>query len=179
MREDDDRGRVVGLHLRERLVGPGDDQLVGARDPLLRRELGTRVGDDRVPAEELRGRAERLGRVDRAVDEKAGRRRIDLRIDALPSCLEDPVAVAADQLVRLCDELPGHAVPEPLAALDREHVRAERLALDHREEDGALVALDGLEQTLGDRHSGRGSTNTSISPPQGSPTAKASSSAIP
>src|SRR5712692_8715609 len=147
--EDDDRRRVVGLHLRERLVGPRDDQLVGARDALLRRELGARVGDDRVPAEELRGRAERLGRIDRAVDEKAGRRCIDLGIDAQAPCLEDPVAVAADQLVRLRDELPGHALPEPLAVLDREHVRAERLALDYREEDSALVALDGLQQTLG------------------------------
>ncbi len=60
--------------------------------------------------------------------------------------------MAADELVRLCDELSGYAVTEPLAALDRQHVRAERLALDHREEDGALVALDGLQQTLGDRH---------------------------
>ena len=32
--EDDDRRRVVGRDLRERLLGPRDDQLVGARDPL-------------------------------------------------------------------------------------------------------------------------------------------------
>ena len=34
VREDDDRRVAVGRDLRERLLGPLDDQLVGARDPL-------------------------------------------------------------------------------------------------------------------------------------------------
>ena len=44
-----------------------------------RRELRACVGDDRPPAEELRRRAQRLGRVDGAVDQQAGRRPVDLR----------------------------------------------------------------------------------------------------
>ena len=60
--EDDDRGAVVGREPCERDVRPLDEQLVRARDPLAGREDGARVDADRVPAEQLRGRAERLGR---------------------------------------------------------------------------------------------------------------------
>ena len=67
MREDDDRRRVVGSDLRERLLGPGNHDLVRARQSLTGRELATRVGDDRAPAEALRGSAERLGGVYGAV----------------------------------------------------------------------------------------------------------------
>ena len=52
-----------------------------------RREPRARVGDDRRPAEQLRGAAERLGRVDRAVDEQARRRRRRRRRrPSAPSC---------------------------------------------------------------------------------------------
>ena len=69
--EDDDGRRVVGRNLGERLLGPLDDDLVGARQALGRRELRPRVGDDRPPAEQLRRSAHRLRGVDRAVDERA------------------------------------------------------------------------------------------------------------
>ncbi len=72
----------------------------------------------------------------------------------------------------------GTPVAVTLAALEHERVRAERLALDDGEEDGALLVLDRLEQAVDSRHSSR-STKTSISPPQGSPTSHASSSAMP
>ena len=65
-----------------------------------------------------------------------------------------------------------------LAALQHERVRAEAIPLDHREEDSALLALHRLQQPVDSCHSSR-STNTSISPPHGSPTSQASSSAIP
>ena len=70
--------------------------------------------------------------------------------------------------------------PSPtLAALEHERVRAQRLALDDGEEDGALLALDRLEQAPVGISLASGSTKTSISPPQGSPTSHASSSAMP
>ena len=80
--------------------------------------------------------------------------------------------------VRLPERLLGHAVAVALAALEDERVRAERLALDHCEEHCALLALHRLQQAVDSCHSSR-STNTSISPPHGSPTSQASSSAIP
>ena len=67
-----------GRDLRERLLRPLDDELVRGRDPLARRELRARVRHDRVPAEELRAPAHRLGRVDGAVDEEARRRPVPL-----------------------------------------------------------------------------------------------------
>ena len=76
--EHDDRGADVGLDGRDRLVGPRDEQLVGARDPLARREAGAGVGDDRRPAEQLRrrGRAPRRCRSRRRRGgAAAGRRR--------------------------------------------------------------------------------------------------------
>ena len=70
----------------------------------------------------------------------------------------------------------GRAVAVRLAALDDEELRAEALAFDDREDDrAAAVALE-LQQP---RDHGRRSTKTSISPPQGRPTAQASSSLIP
>ncbi len=84
----------------------------------------------------------------------------------------------ADQLVRLRDRLVRHAVSDLLAALEHERVRAERLAFDDGEQDGALLAVDDLEQAVRDAHSS-GSTKTSISPPQGRPTSHASSSPMP
>ena len=61
VREDDDRGRVVGRDLRERLVRPLDDQLVRARDPLARSRT-SRVRRRRSPSSRAaspRGRAPR------------------------------------------------------------------------------------------------------------------------
>ena len=80
--------------------------------------------------------------------------------------------------VRLAERYLRHAVAVALAALQHERVRADAIALDHREEHCALLALHRLQQTVDSCHSSR-STNTSISPPHGSPTSQASSSAIP
>ncbi len=141
-------------------------------------ELRTRVGDDRPPAEEPRRGAHRLGRVDGAVDEQARRRPVDLREHAGAVELEDAVRVLADELLRLAERYLRHAVAVAFAALQHERVRAEPITLDHREEDGALLALHRLQQAVDSCHSSR-STKTSISPPHGSPTSQASSSAIP
>ena len=70
----------------------------------------------------------------------------------------------------------GRAVAVHLAALDDEQLRPEPLPLDNGENDGAAAVALELEQSL---DHGRRSTKTSISPPQGSPTAQASSSLIP
>ena len=52
----------------------------------------------------------------------------------------------ADQLVGLRDDLLGDAVAEPLATLDHKDVRAERRALDHGQQDCALLAFYRLQQ---------------------------------
>ena len=54
VREHDHRRVAVELELRERLLGPGDDDLLGARHPLGGREARPRVDADRVPAERPR-----------------------------------------------------------------------------------------------------------------------------
>ena len=82
MREHHDRGRVIGLYLLKRFLGPGDDDLVGMGEPLAGREARPRVGDDRAPADVARCSAERVGRVDRAVDEQARRRAEHIREQA-------------------------------------------------------------------------------------------------
>ena len=175
MSEDHDRSRVVGSHLRERLLRPRDDQLVGARDPLPRRKLGAPVCDDRPPAEQVRRRRKRLGRVDRAVDQQAGRWAVHLGEDLAALQFEHAIARAADQLVGVGSEL-GRPVADRLAPLDDEQLRPEPFALDHCQDDAAAsVALE-REQAL---DHGRRSTNTSISPPHGRPTAQACSSEMP
>src|SRR6478672_11108630 len=50
-----DRGLVIRLRLVDRLLRPGDEQLVRTGDPLLRRELAASIRDDRPPAQLLRG----------------------------------------------------------------------------------------------------------------------------
>ena len=45
----------------------------------------------------------------------------------------------ADELLRLAERLLGHAVAVALAALQHERVRAEPVALDDGEENGALL----------------------------------------
>ncbi len=176
VREDDDRGLVVWRDSRERLVGPRDQDLVGARQPLIRRELAARVGDDRAPAELLRGAAELFGRVHRPDHEQARRRLIDLAEDAAARQLEQLVAAPADQLRRSLGEL-GRTVTERLTALEDEQLRAERLALDDGEERRTLLPLHDLLQALVNHW--RRSTKTSISPPHGRPTVHASSSEMP
>ena len=91
--EHDDRGRVVRLGLGECLFRPRHDDLVCVRQALPRREPGAGVGDDGVPAERARRRAERVGRVDGAVDEQPRRRSEDIREDASAPWLDD-LAVA-------------------------------------------------------------------------------------
>ena len=180
VREHDDRRLVVGRDLRERLLRPRDDQLVRARDPLApsrtsrarrRRSSASRAASPpRTAPRRCRPRRRRAG---------AAAARRSRRTPSAAAELEDAVAVLADQLVGLVERLLRHAVAEPLAALDHEHVRAERLALDHGEEDRALLALDGLRAAGRQRVTRARSTKTSISPPQGRPTDQACSSAIP
>ena len=67
MRERDDRGALVDPV--EDLVGPRLDDLVGARQPLRRRERGARVDDCRAPAELLPVRGEMLGGLGGAEDQ--------------------------------------------------------------------------------------------------------------
>ena len=51
VRQDDDRRVAIGPNLRERLLGPLDDDLVGARHPLGGREAAARIDADRAPAD--------------------------------------------------------------------------------------------------------------------------------
>ena len=95
------------------------------------------------PAELPRELRERLGRVDGAVDEQARRRRVDLREHpARPRARRSGSCGARISSSACPASSSGSVVADPLAAFEHEHVRAERLALDHGEEDGALVALD-------------------------------------
>ena len=133
MRQDDDRGGVVGPDLRQHLVGPGDNELVRARNPLRRRELAARVGHDRLPADRLRGAAERLRRVDGAEDEQARRRPVDVGEDPPAVELEEPAPAALE--LRVADE--------PLLA-----------RLDVRQDDRALLARHEAEHPLEHRRVG-------------------------
>ena len=121
---------------------------------------------------------ERLGGVDGSVHEQAGRRAVPLG-EHLPAVhLDDPVPAAADELVELVESRRGNAVADRLAAFDDERLRPRAVTLDDREEDGAAAALPEPGELRDELHS-TASTNTSISPPQGSPTDHARSSLIP
>jgi hypothetical protein len=100
VRQDDDRGAVIRVHARERLLRPRDDQLVGARNALRRRELRARIGDDRAPAQRLRRGAQCLSGVDGAVDKQAGRRAEHIGEQSLPLDLDDAAVATANELVR-------------------------------------------------------------------------------
>src|SRR6185436_12016340 len=100
---------------------------------------------------------------------------VDLGEHLAAGQLERPVASAADQLVRVLGEL-RRAVADRLAALEDEQLGAERLPFDDGEDDAAATLALEPQQPF---DQGRRSTKTSISPPQGSPTAHASSSEIP
>src|ERR687891_393732 len=154
--------------LRHRVVRPRDDELVGRGNAFRGRELPPRVGDDRLPAEQLRATAERLGGVDRAVDEEARRRPVPLAEDlravverqhAGPPPPKDLVGLRSRLLVPLADALAG---------LEHEQLRADAVALDDGEQDSALARLVEVGEAFDELHSTR-STNTSISPPQGRP----------
>ena len=142
MGENDDGGGVIGLDLSQSLLRPGHDHLVRAGKPVAGRELASRVGHDRAPAKEPGGRAQGLGRVHRPVDEQAGRRPVHVAEDLDPGCLHDPASVLPDQRLCLGEDLLGNPLAVPLAALDNEDVRPQRLALDHGEEDSPLLPLD-------------------------------------
>src|SRR5919201_541442 len=85
--------------LCERLVGPRDDDLVGVGEALSRGETRAGVGHDRAPADRTGGGAERVGRVDRPVDEEARRRSEHVREHAPSLQLGDLAVAGADQLV--------------------------------------------------------------------------------
>ncbi len=177
MGQDDDRCLVVGLDLGERLVRPGDDQLVRGGYALAGGELRAGVRDDGRPSEELRCGAERLRRVDRAVDEEARRRAVPLREHARTVELEQAVSASSQNRVRMCCEL-GWSVADRLAAFDDEELPAGVVALEHREEDGSRV-LRQRGQAFEKVAHVTFSRKTSISPPQGRPTLHAWSSEMP
>src|SRR5205823_4128914 len=115
---------------------------------------------------------------DRAVDEQPRRRSVDLG-EHLRTVVElqQPVAAAADQLVGLRGRFIG-PFAQTLAALDDKQLATDAVPVDDREQGCALAGMRKLGQTREQAHSIR-SRKTSISPPQGSPTDHASSSAIP
>ena len=136
--------------------GQSGEQLVGARHPLARREARARVGDDRPPAEQLRGAAERLGGVDGAVDEEARRRREDVGEDLSGSS-------SVEQ--RGCGRAgaPSRSSSGIVELARRRPRRRRRVSV-------TSPRLAGL---------GSSSTKTSISPPHGRPISNAISSVIP
>ena len=133
--------------------------------------LGTRSASRSVPRASativrqpsaFAARAQRLGGVDRAEDEQPRRRPEHVREDASPVELDDARMPAAQQLVGL-----------RVLALDHEPLRAVSRS---GEDDRAPIA----ESASRESSSGSASrTNTSISPPHGSPTSNAWSSEIP
>src|SRR5436190_221289 len=168
---------MVGGNLVERLLRPFDDQPIGTRDPLGGGELGARVGNDRSPAQQLRRAAQRFGGVDRSVDDEPRRWAVPLCEDLRAVVeLEQAVPATPEDLVELPERLARDAVPELLASLDDEPLRARSRPLDDGEQHRASTGAGELGEPLD--HSTR-STNTSISPPQGRPTSQASSSLIP
>ena len=82
--EDDDRGGMVGGNCANASSGQAtiSSSALGIRSRVA--NFAARVGDDRRPAEQLRGGAERFGGVDSAVDEQARRRAVDLGEDLPP-----------------------------------------------------------------------------------------------
>jgi len=177
MGEHDDRSPRVGLDLAKRVGWPGDDDLVGARQALAGRETGTCIGDDSRPAELFRRGAERLRGVDGPEHEEPRRRREDVGEDAPAVVLEHPAAPTREQLGHLLREL-RRPLAEGRAVRPDEQLRPQRFPFDHGEDHGGVAVLDHPLELGKETHSS-GSTKTSISPPQGSPTLKASSSAMP
>ena len=131
-----------------------------------------------LPAEELRAAAHRLGGVDGAVDEEARRRAVATR--RRPSSRRRARATGCDHggsarrncaTARRARRRPAR---RPRARAPSSRPRRRRC----REDDAALLRRAELQQSRESRLTRR-STKTSISPPQGSPTAQASSSLIP
>ena len=98
--------------------------------------------------------------------------------DGAPVELEQTAAAAADQLAGERGQVLG-AVAEPLAALQHEQLAPAAVAVQHREQHRVLVGLERLRAAGRRAPSSCVSTRTSISPPHGSPTSNASSSAMP
>ena len=127
----------------------------------------------------LAAAAERLRRVDRAVDEEARRRPVPLREHLrLAVELEQGVAAAPHELLELAGRLGRHAAAEALTRLEHELLATDAIARDDGEEDASLTRGAQLREPLEQAHS-TASTNTSISPPHGRPTPQAISSVIP
>ena len=128
--ENDHRSSQVQLSLRHGLVWPEEKELVGAGDSLGRGEARPGVGDQRPPAEELRGATEGFCRVDRAVDEEPRRRGIDVGENRAAGQLDDVTAAPAPRrLLQL-------RIMQPLA---------DSLA---RDDDERHVRLFGLDELL-------------------------------
>ena len=145
MREDDDCGAQVRLNLRHRLVGPGEQELVGTGNPLGRGKARSGVGDHRPPTEELGRAAKSLCRVDRSVDEQPWRRPEDVGEQA-PSVELDHLAVTGT------DQLPGRSVV-PVA---EQSLRAVVERVGHRNRFGRFYSARTLAQRILDPAAARG-----------------------
>ncbi len=69
MRQHHDGGALVGRETLQGFLGPGHDELVGARNALRSGKTSPSIGDDRPPAKPLRRTTELLGEIDGAEDE--------------------------------------------------------------------------------------------------------------
>src|SRR5919109_2566507 len=145
VRQQDDRRRVAGTKPVEHLVRPAHDQLVGARDALRGRELRTRDGDDRPPAELLRRGRERFGRVDRTDDDQARGRLVDVGEDPPALVLQHGAPSRPEEIADLGRELRRRV---GWLALDCEPPLADALAFDDGEEHRAPLVVDDAAQPL-------------------------------
>src|SRR5205807_7920436 len=103
-------------------------------------EPAARVGDDRPPADTSSRCAERLGRVDGAVDEQPWGRAEHVREDTPPLELDDAAVAAPDQLVG--------------AWIVTAQNQALRGVLEIGQDDRATVLADDLRQPLEQRRLG-------------------------
>ena len=187
------RGPRVGALPLEQPVGPVDHDLVGLGEPAAGGEHLAGVAHRHPVAEHLGHLDQRLGEVDGAEDQHAGRRgeRLDEHRDGLLAGLAVLAVVAHDRRA-------GGQLAERVAADDPVEVgvaeRAERLAigpdqqlgadgraLDHGDQRDRLLGPQGLVEGVEDRrhasgYQSSGSMKRWMVPPQVRPTANASSS---
>ena len=180
VREDDDVRRLVGrAELLEGLLGPGRDDAERVGEALGRGEARARIDDVGPPAADAGQRRQVLRVLDGAEDDdpRIGVDDVDEEVAAnlgalLPHELLG-VGLALGVELGVAERALRRAVGahEQLLALVR--------ALHDGDERGAPVLARDLCELLVDAHGSKRSTQTSISPPHGSPTSQASSSAMP
>ena len=176
VRQHHHRRVAVEPDLSERLIGPGDDDSVGARHPLRRREARAGIDADRVPAEGARSGAHRLAGVDRADGDESRRRAVASAKTRVPRPRRCPLRRTS----RATASSSGRASPttSPRSST-HEQLRPALFAVEHGQQDRALLAVRDLEQRLCQLAQSRRSSRTSISPPHGRPMPSAWSSVIP